>query len=139
MKKIILVLIVGLLLSGCLPMFTGSENLKHFSNSIDFSNQATQIMNNWEDGVSKIDPSDIKKVIGFNKQALGESLEVDINDLNDNYKDFGTYYKLYFIEGTRLFIVGLEGNDNFKFIEGQKLLDQWEQWYSENIDEIRKK
>lgn len=139
MKKVILVLIIGLLLTGCLPMFTDSENIKHFSNSMGFSNQASQIINQWEGGISEIDYSDIEKILNFNKQALSEALQVDIGSLNKDYENFGTYYKAYFIEGTKLYIEGTEENNNLESIEGQMLLDKWGDWYSENVDKIRKK
>lgn len=116
---------------------SSNGDIKHFSNSIDFANQATRISN--ADGAfEQVEEEDIKEMVGYYRQALEEARQVDIVKLNSDYAGFGDHYRNEFIKGTELFVEGFERSDPDKFLQGQVLLDRWGAWFSNNIDEIRK-
>lgn len=116
---------------------SGGSNVEHFSNSIDFANQATRVSNS--SGIfEQVADEDIKEMVNYYEQALEEARQVDIAKLNSDYAGFGDHYRDEFIKGAELFVEGYEQSDQEKFLQGQVLLDQWGTWYSDNIDKIRK-
>lgn len=133
--QVFIILTIILLLSGC-SLLTATNNPEHITKSIDFSNQATAIMN--RDG-TKLEAQEMKQVINFEKSALNEARLVDINALNKHYDNFGDNWRDKYIKGLELFIEGIEENNNEKSLSGQVLLDKYYTWYSANIDKIQKK
>lgn len=112
------------------------DNIKHFNQSIDYANQATQVIN-VGNPFEEIAQEDIHVMINLNKKALEEAKLVDIDKLNRDYGGFGTHYRDEFIHGLELSIEGFENSDNQKIIESQILLDKWGSWYNQNIEEIK--
>jgi len=113
------------------------KDVERLSNSIDLANQATIIAN--KAGASgKTTEDDIRAMVNYYKQALEEAHQVDIEKLNRDYAGFGDHYRDEFIRGIELFIEGFEQSDPEKFLAGQILLNRWEVWFYNNIDEIRK-
>jgi len=116
---------------------SGSSNVGHFSNSIDFANQATRVSNSGG-AFEQVADEDIRAMVDYYRQALEEARKVDIAKLNSDYAGFGDHYRDEFMRGAELFIEGYEQSDAEKFLQGQVLLDQWGTWFTNNIDNIRK-
>ena len=114
------------------------SNVQHFSQSIDYCNQATRILNAGG-SYEFINPNDMETIVDFKKKALEEARLVDIEDLNLHYPDFGNHYRDGFIKGLELFIEGFEKNDNLKIIAGQLLDEKWGEWYEKNVDSIKRR
>ncbi|MEA2006256.1 MAG: hypothetical protein U9O50_08395 [Acidobacteriota bacterium] len=113
------------------------STIKHFNLSIEYYNQATRITNMGGSG-ELINPEDMDKIIEFTKKALVEAKLVDIRELNHRYPDFGNHFRDEFIRSLRLFIEGIEKNDNLKMLLGQNLQEKWGAWYDQNIEGIRR-
>lgn len=138
MKNLLFIIgVIILIIVGFYFFKSGNSTVQHLANSINYANQATQIINTGNP-FEQVDQADIQTVLEFNKKALEEAKLVDIENLNRDYKDFGNHYRDEFIRGLELFIDGFEISDNQKILEGQILLDKWGTWYSQNIEEIKK-
>jgi hypothetical protein len=132
-----LVLII-FIISGCSSKSENSENIKLFSESIDLSNSATIILNKIGDENRQWTAEEYLQVLEHQKDSLSKAVLVDIEKLNKDYKDFGNQYKNNFINGLELMIAGWEERDNDKLMQGQILDDKWENWYTDNINNIKK-
>ena len=136
-KSIIIAIIIFLVIlaSSCT---NEKSTVQHFTESINYANEATRLRN--KGGPYEfMDPEDSGKMLEFMKKALEEARLVNTEILNRRYPDFGNYYRDKFIKGLELFIEGSEENDNIKLLAGQRLDDEWEVWYEQNIDAIRKR
>lgn len=137
--KLVLCLILGVfIISGCSSKNVNSENIKLFSESIDLSNSATIILNKIGDENRQLTAEEYLQVLKHQKDSLSKAVLVDIERLNKDYKDFGNQYKNNFINGLELMIAGWEERDNDKLMQGQILDDKWENWYTDNINNIKK-
>lgn len=136
MSKIRLIILFCIIItfSGC--SFAEQSNPELLSKSINYSNQAALILNQ---AGSNLNQENMIEIINLKKQALNEALRVDVVDLNNHYSDFGNQWESKYVKGLNLFIEGIESRDNQKSLQGQVLLDQWDEWYSANIDKIRSK
>ena len=130
--SIFILLFATITLSGC--SLSEPSNPERLSKSINYSNQAAVILNQTGSNLSQ---ENMTEIIKLKKQALDEALLVDTKALNNQYQGFGDQWKSKYIKGLELFIEGIENGDNQKSLQGQVLLDQWGEWYSSNIDEIR--
>lgn len=133
MKKLILLLPVVLLFS-CSS--SNKSNVEHFVNSIEYVNEANKISN----GSNSIylEQSEVEEMIRLKQRALGEARKVNISSLNKRFQGFGDSYEDLFIEGLNLYLTGMEDENQRKVIQGQLLLDEWGDWYSSNINRIRR-
>lgn len=136
-KRIGPALLLAILISACAPATSLTPQYQHFSKSIDYKNQATRILNK-DQSPGVISKEDMLAVVDLTRQALAEAKLVDIDQLNRDYKDFGTHYRDEFIRGLKLFLDGYDSLDNKKNLEGQVLDDQWGTWYRQNADGIRR-
>jgi hypothetical protein len=114
-----------------------SSNLSHFIKSINYSNEAAKLSNQGKPFES-VDKADMKKFIDLKKKALEEAKLVNIEQLNRDHPNFGNHYRDEFMKGLRLLIEGYEKEDNGKIIEASILFDRWGDWYSSNLENIRK-
>ena len=133
MKKLFLLLPVVLLFS-CSN--SNKSNVEHFVNSIEYVNEANRISN----GSNSIyyEQSEVEEMIRLKQRALGEARKVNISSLNKRFQGFGDSYEDLFIEGLILYLTGMEDENQRKVIQGQLLLDEWGDWYSSNINRIRR-
>lgn len=132
--KIILFLIIILILlviNSC-----GKNTIEHFSASIDHSNNASNIINS-SGNFEIIKNGTMEQIIENYKNAYAEAKKVNINLLNQKLQGFGNRYNSDFIIGLKLIIEGYNNNNQSMLLEGQSLLDNWDTWYSSNIDIIR--
>lgn len=114
-----------------------STTMGHFVNSINYANQATRLLNQGKPFTIR-NRTELEKVIQYQKQALSEAKQVNLDDLNRIVDGFGAHYENEFIKGLELFINGFETNESGKFLQGQLLLDRkWGSWYEKNFDRIR--
>lgn len=133
MKKLFLLLPTVLLFS-CTN--SNKSNVEHFVNSIEYANEANEISN----GNSSIyyEQSEIEEMVRLKQMALDEARKVNISSLNKRFQGFGDSYEDLFINGLILFTTGMEDENQSKIIQGQLLLDEWGDWYSRNINRIRR-
>ncbi len=115
----------------------GNENLKHFKTSINLKNESTQMNNRLGDASITMDDELLQEIIDKNEQALEEAKKVDIGFLNNRLNGFGDHYKNEFIDGLELMVSGFKNDDQEMFIKGQVLLDNWGEWYSNNMEKIK--
>jgi hypothetical protein len=115
-----------------------NQNINHFINSIDFSNQAAKISNH-SLPFTDLKNEDIALIIDLKRKALNEALLVDCKKLNKRFDDFGSRFETVYIKGLTLLIDGYDNNNSENFISGQILLDNWGSWYSENFEKIKNK
>lgn len=134
MNKIILTILIIVIIFIGYNYFFSDSTVRNFSKSINFSNKSSEIFNS---GEIITDISIMEKIVTLKKKALEKASAVDIEKLNNQSNNFGNHYRDEFIRGLKLFIEGYENQDNDMFLEGQILLDQWSNWYNENLDEIR--
>ena len=114
-----------------------SENAIHLKQSIDYANNASRISNS----MNAFDTFGIKEmtsIIDNYRKALSESQQVEINTLNERLSGFGKHYQNEFINGLNLIIEGFDENNQQKSFKGQVLLDNWGNWYSENLNKIKR-
>ncbi len=124
--------------SGCSFVAESNENIKNFSESLDLKNKATEISNKAGDEKRQFTADEYTKFLEYQKSSLEKAKTVDIEKLNNDYKDFGNQYKENFIGGLALVIVGWEERNNDKLMQGQILSDKWWSWYDTNIEKIKK-
>ncbi len=127
-RLLLIILIVAL--TSCADNASSSEEAtwKYLSSSIEYKNQATQIIN------AGPSPAAIEsEVMGEMKhlwqQALKEARKVDISVLNADEPDFGNRYKNEFQRGLEL-VIKAQSND--ELIRGQLLLIKFGE-YMENL------
>lgn len=138
MKPLILaIMVLGVLLSACAVSTSSTARYEHFGKSIDYGNQAATIQNKLPD-YKVIAKEDMKAIVDLQRQSLIEAKLVDIDQLNGDYKEFGTHYRDEFIKGLELFLDAYDTIDSSKNVEALMLLDRWEGWYRQNIDGIRR-
>lgn len=135
MKKYSLVLIIVTSIFIFLGVGCGitDNNPEYLSNSINYSNQASEIINSDSQEIN------MDKLLNLKTLALEEAKKVDIDKLNNHYDDFGNQWRDNYIVGLELFVSGIQEEDNEKSIRGQLLLDDWGDWYAKNIDQIKYK
>ena len=119
-------------------MSCAKSNIQHFSQSIVYSNQATQLINMGE-SFELISPEQMDEIVEYKRKAFKEARLVEIEDLNRHYPDFGNHYRDELIKGLELFIEGFENNDNLKILAGQMLDEKWGVWYEDNIEAIKRR
>lgn len=134
-KTGILLIIIGcfIVTLGCYESHKSTVN--HFSQSIDHNNQATRIINKKSPYITL---GDMNKIIELKKKALEEAQLVNIEKLNQRYRDFGNHFKDEYMKGIELFIEGIENENAEKSMLGQVLEDKWGSWYEQNIERIKK-
>lgn len=115
-----------------------SSSIKHFIESISYANMATKIINK-QKPFSPIDSADMEKVIEYHKKALAEAKKVNISILNKHYAGWGDHFKEEYVKGLDLLTQSYENHDVVMSLTAQKLIDLWDTWYSENIDNIKGK
>lgn len=114
---------------------TDDGNIEHFSNAIDYSNQAAQISN---ENHADLRQKHIDQIITLYNSAIEEAKKVNIAELNADLDGFGTHFQDEFIKGLELQVEGFNGHDNKKLLQGQILSDKWGEWYTENYNQIKK-
>jgi hypothetical protein len=107
-----------------------------FSSALDANNVATDISNSIA-APAVLKKSDVANMLHWMKIAVTRKESVDIELLNSKYNGWGDHFKSEFLDGLRLCIKGFEKSDT-RLIQGQKLLNNWAEWYESNIGSIRK-
>jgi len=114
-----------------------SSNLAHLIKSIDYSNDAAKLSNRGKP-FEPVDEAEVKRFIDLKRKALEEAKLVNIEGLNRDHPNFGNHYRDEFVRGLQLLIEGYEKQDNNKIFEASILLDRWGDWYTANLENIRK-
>ncbi len=114
------------------------DNIKKFSESMDLNNQATRIMNRIGDEKRQFTADEYLIMLDSKKNALIKAKAVNIEELNNDYKEFGNQYQENFIKGLEFQIIGWEEIDAGKSLQGQILENEWGKWYENNIKNIQK-
>jgi hypothetical protein len=122
-----------LLFQGC-SLFSRTSNAEILSKSIDYSNQATLILNR---NGSNLSADEMQNIVRLKKMALEEARLVDVESLNKQHDDFGNQWRDKYIKGLDMFIQGVENSDGVKLLQGQALLEEWGHWYTDNYNDIR--
>ena len=112
------------------------KSFEHFSQSIEYANQTSQITNADHPFVS-LTPEERKKFVGYKKQALDEGLLINIPTLNSKYPQFGDYFRDYYLKGIQLLVSANDKHNEQEFGQAFALLDTWADWYSANIGNIK--
>jgi len=105
------------------------ETIQHLSNSVDYDNKATGIINNGG-AFSTMSVEDSEKMTEFLKKSLKEASLVDTELLNSKYPNWGNKYRNEYIEGLKLFIKGHENINAQYSIEGQRKMSLYKDWFS---------
>jgi len=135
--KIFLLFLSMFIISGC-SLVKEDINISNFNESIDINNKATMILNQIGAENRQFSADEYIKFIEFQKSALSKAKTVDIDRLNKDYSGLGDQYRDNFIGGAELEIAGWENKDNNKLLQGQALNEKWGNWYSSNIDKIKR-
>lgn len=117
------------------PNKVTDTTMDKFYRSLELSQKATHLINN-DSAYSNMSEEEMKKIIDFEKQALEVSKTFDAKYLDSKYNGLGQHYKNEFVEGLNLFVEGFENQDAEKSVKGQKLKDQWDDWYINNLKKI---
>jgi len=116
--------------------FNIDETMKHLSNSVDYENKATAIINKGG-AFSIIAVEDSEQMIMFLTKSLEEANAVNTELLNSLYPTWGDRYKNEYIEGLKLIIKGhKDANAQFS-IEGQKKTAAYKKWFGQLRKNIR--
>jgi hypothetical protein len=135
--KIFLLFLSIFIISGC-SLIENDKNISSFNESIDLNNKATIILNQIGAENRQFSADEYIKFIEFQKSALNKAKTVDTNRFNKDYSGLGDQYRDNFIGGLELEIAGWENKDNDKLLQGQALNEKWGDWYSSNIEKIKK-
>jgi len=109
----------------------------NFYKSLENSQNATKIINQGEP--YKIIPEEnMDKILSYYEKALMYANKVDINKLNNIYNGLGKHFKNEFIKGISLKLEADKNADIPKSIKGSKLLNEWDNWYIDNMEEINR-
>ncbi|MDD4991515.1 MAG: hypothetical protein PHR83_04700 [Paludibacter sp.] len=113
------------------------SNIKeHFNKSMEFSNEATKLRNQGQ-SFSTINDKEMEKFIFLNRKALEEALLIDIEKLNNIHPNFGNHFRDEYIKGLQLLSEGYDKHQNQELIQAQILLNNWGDWYSANLENIK--
>ena len=108
----------------------------HFKKSIGYSNEGTKL--NYQGQIfSSQNENEIKKYIDLKRKALEEGKLVDIGKLNGDHPNFGNHFHDEYLKGLQLLIDGYQKQQNQYIIQAQVLLDNWSDWYSANLSNIK--
>lgn len=110
---------------------------EHFFESLDASSRATSIVNRQPDEVSELTQEDFDEIFTLLEISLTHAEKVDIKSLNDLYPELGSNFKEKQLNGLRLLIEAHKTSNDEKGFEGQRLMNEWSVWLSENIENIR--
>ena len=105
------------------------ESAKNFSLSLKANNQATILQNS---------NGSLSEIMKYRKKALDYANKTKQNDLNKRLPGLGDKYFMLFRNGLEFQIEGYLSEDNNKLLKGQLLVSQRGQWFTANIDKIRK-
>lgn len=105
----------------------------NFVNSLNYSNQAAMLTKS-----ETVNGEVAKKMLDLYENALEEGSKVDVNGLNNIYPDFGNNYKKDYLKGLERLVNGFKSGDKQVAYQGYTSLTKWNNWYSANVDAIRK-
>ena len=132
-------LLFAVFLIGCSNAADRNEakkSIENFTTSITEANRATGIINRG-DPYSLVDPEGSDEMIRHFSSALTYAEAVDTFFLNQTYSEWGDRFENHFIKGIRLILDGHTTLDVETSLRGQRLLEEWDEWFSENLEGIR--
>ena len=110
-------------------------DLAHFRNSIELRNQALAIIDppGRRSATWNVSWEDQQLALNLLHRSLTESRKVSTEALSLLHEDLPDHYENEFRRGLTLFIGGLEKPDAKTTLEGQRLLREFGDWYTENL------
>lgn len=127
------------------PYFIFSDNNKNveindtdvinFYKALENSQNATKIINQGEP-YTIIPKENMDRILNYYEEALIYANKVDLNKLSNIYRGLGEHFENEFIRGISLKLEANKNADITKSIEGSKLLNKWDNWYIDNMEEI---
>ena len=110
-----------------------------FSDSIQFRNQARRIISppSSTSVVYEVSEEDHALAIKLLKKALDACRNVSDTTLSLMHKDMPLHYHRQYQEGLRIYIFGLEQMDREDMLRGQKLCDDFGDWYMSEAKESK--
>ena len=112
--------------------------LKAYIAADEYAREGTTIIKSQVKGtlVVELPISAFDSAIELYKLALGESKKVDRDVMNDFYPSFGDHFESKFVHGLELIVSGYERDELELMNQGQRLFNQWKDWYNANRDDI---
>lgn len=112
------------------------SNIDHLKESIEYSNEATRLDNQGQSFSSPTE-TEMKKYIDLKRKALEEGKLVDVEKLNNDHPNFGNHFRNEYLKGLQLLVDCYDKQQNQYIIQAQILLDNWSDWYSANLENIK--
>ncbi len=117
-------------------------NSKHFANAMEYSNKATQFINQKDSSNKVYTSDDLQKYTDLLKLALKEAKLVDIQKLNSEHPNFGNHFKDEYIKSVQLLIdyydkKNKQESDIVLIEQFQILDDKWGDWFNANLENIK--
>jgi len=113
------------------------KEIQHFINSLNLKNKATKLMN---ENIKKekiltgsLDKEIFNDITNLLKGSLKESQNVRDEILLKLHPDLPKHYREEFCEGIRLYLQGTDKLDYKMQLQGQILVEEWWNWYENNI------
>src|SRR5688572_26742089 len=139
MKRICQATLLAILLSSCdSPKQKFSEDEKRqarlFIEAIKLDNESVKI-SNLHNPYEQITGEDIKKMLDLKKEALSKAEMIPDKVLEKMNKDLPEQYTKY-KKGVSLRIENFRTGNIETEKEGSRLIDEWIDWYSQNVEDI---
>jgi len=108
-------------------------NVSTFFKIIKLMNETRQVRLN---GTPAKKENQINRIVSLYRQALNATALVDPPLLNELYSSLGNHFEQKLRKGLQTFLQGIHEQNEEKIGEGQNSLQEWQEWWGENKDEI---